>query len=287
MTPFISIYMELKKFEKNALAEYILSRSNSRVVEYAKLADDKNRAACGLFFCEGIKLACEALKHSTVHDLLVSESFVAHTDCVPEWISDASDRGVRITVLSDPAFAKISTERAPQGVIAIVEFLTDKHTSSGFDDWQSGKRIIMLDEIRDPGNLGTIIRSAEALGVDGVVLSRCVDIYNPKTVRAAMGALFRMPIYMNDDGANISREIKQSGRRLIAATLGKNTVTLGEYDVEKSDCIVIGNEGHGVSREVIDECDMCVRIPMAGECESLNASAAAVCIMWEYYRQIK
>lgn len=279
--------MELIFFEKMTHAEYISSRSNSRVVEYAKLSDEKNRAASGLFFCEGIKLAREALRHAMVRDLLVSESFVAHTDCVPEWMSDASDMGVRITVLSEPAFAKISTERSPQGVISIVEYISDRHISDGFDDWQRGKRIIMLDEIRDPGNLGTIIRSAEALGVDGVVLSGCADIYNPKTVRAAMGALFRMPIYTGTDSADISREIKKSGRRLIAATLGRNTVTLGEYDIDKTDCVVIGNEGHGVSPKVIEECDMCVRIPMAGECESLNASAAAVCIMWEYYRQIK
>ena len=278
--------MELKYFMEKTGAEYISSRTNPRVVEYSKLKDDKNRTDMNVFMAEGIKLSREAMIHTDVKELLISESCINKAG-VDEVVELAKKNGVKITVLSDTAFEKISTEKAPQGVIAIVGFITNKHVRGGFADWQSGKRIIMLDEIRDPGNLGTIIRSAEALGVDGVVLSSCADIYNPKTVRAAMGALFRMPIYISESGKETAVRMKKLGRRVIGATLGENTVTLGEYEIEKTDCIVIGNEGHGISDEVVGECDMCVKIPMAGETESLNASAAAVCIMWEYFRQLK
>ena len=278
--------MELKYFMEKTGAEYISSRTNPRVVEYSKLKDDKNRTDMNVFMAEGIKLSREAMINTDVKELLISESCINKAG-VDEVVELAKKNGVKITVLSDTAFEKISTENAPQGVIAIVGYITNKHFRGGFADWQSGKRIIMLDEIRDPGNLGTIIRSAEALGVDGVVLSSCADIYNPKTVRAAMGALFRMPIYISESGKETAVRMKKLGRRVIGATLGENTVTLGEYEIEKTDCIVIGNEGHGISDEVVGECNMCVKIPMAGETESLNASAAAVCIMWEYFRQLK
>jgi TrmH family RNA methyltransferase len=158
------------------------------------------------------------------------------------------------------------------------------HVTENFELWQSDRRIIMLDEIRDPGNLGTIMRTAEAMGYRGIILSRCADIYNPKTIRAAMGGIFRLPLYVTDDGAECAKVMKAAGRRVIAAALGEHTLTLGGYEIAESDCAVIGNEGHGISDGVLSECTACVRIPMQGLAESLNASVAASCIMWEYSR---
>lgn len=278
--------MELKYFLNSYGAGYISSRANPHVTECAKLSSEKARSCSGVFLAEGVKLAREALRYADVEELLLGESFVERLTDDNEFLMLAPKTGTKITVLSDGAFEKVSTERAPQGVIAVVKRLSQIHLSSGLADWQSGKRIIMLDEIRDPGNLGTIIRSAEALGINGVVLSGCADIYNPKTVRGAMGALFRMPVFIAN-GSDAAREIKKCGRRLIGAALGSTTSTLGEYNVIADDCVVIGNEGHGISDAVLSECDFCVKIPMAGECESLNASAAAVCIMWEYLRQLR
>ncbi len=275
--------MDKNTFIKLTGAEYISSRQNPRVVQYSSLKEEKARKAESLFLAEGVKLTREALRHAEVHDVLISESYLEGTPD-EEILSFAKDGKVKFTLLSDAAFEKISTEKAPQGVIAVVNHMRSLHFCTDFAQWQSGRRIIMLDEIRDPGNLGTIIRSAEALGVGGVVLSGCADIYNPKTVRSAMGALFRMPIFAVRDTVDVVRNMRSFGRRVIGATLGENTVTLGEYKTEKSDCIIIGNEGHGISDDVVKSCDMCVKIPMAGETESLNASAAAVCIMWEYFR---
>ena len=265
-------------------AEYISSRHNPRVQLYSSLKDEKNRRTERLFLAEGVKLTREALAYAQCECVLVSESFIGaeRDDSLAQLIGKNQ---TKCLVLSDPAFEKITTERAPQGVIAVVRHLTERHVSHGFDEWSAGKRLIMFDEIRDPGNLGTMIRSAEALGVGGVILAGCADIYNQKTVRAAMGALFRMPIFLSSDAVETVRTLRVAGRRVIGATLGENTVTLGRYETRQDDCVVIGNEGHGISDDVVAECDMCVKIPMAGECESLNASSAAVCIMWEYFRK--
>lgn len=283
MTPFISIYMNNNIFIKKTGAEYISSRQNPRVMLFSSLREQKNREAERLFLAEGVKLSKEACEYAEVAEILVSESYLGGIK-EDDFIFSLSENGTKVTLLSDSAFGKISTEKSPQGVISVVKYIHDKHVFSDFESWQKNKRIIMLDEIRDPGNLGTIIRSAEALGIDGIVLNGCADIYNNKTVRAAMGALYRMPIFISDNAVETVIAMKKSGRRVIGATLGKNTVTLGEYETKKSDCIIIGNEGHGISEEIVAECDLCVKIPMSGLTESLNASAAAVCIMWEYFR---
>ncbi len=280
----------LADYLKEFRAEIISSRSNAKTVRYAKLADKKYRDEYGLFLAEGSKLAFEALQHTEVECVIIAQScaeqgrmrkpgVIAH-----DLAAIAYEKQVPLYVFSDFAFEKISTEQAPQGFIAVVKKPDRIHKTSGFDEWQQGKRLLMLDEIRDPGNLGTILRSAEAMGIEGVILSSCADLYSEKTVRAAMGTLFRMPVYITQSGADCVRNLKNCGRRVISAGLGEHTLTLGQYETDKTDCVVIGNEGHGVAEEILKESTACVRIPMAGETESLNASAAAACILWEYFR---
>ena len=265
-------------------AEYISSHSNVRVVLWGKLNDKKNRDENKLFLAEGIKLAGEALAYADVDKLIVAELTLNSGYVANQIIDTAHSKGVDIIVLADHAFEKISTEKAPQGVIAVTKYLSQAQTDGDFSAWQENKRLIMLDGIRDPGNLGTIIRSAEALGVTGVILHNCADIYNNKTIRAAMGSLFRIPIYVTTDGADIVRAMKSCGRRVLGASLGEHTLVLGKYDIDPRDCPVIGNEGHGISTEILNECDYSLMIPMAGNTESLNAAQAATCILWEYHR---
>ena len=279
--------MDFDLFEKRYGAEYIQSRSNPKVVSFSKLTDKKYRDENKIFMAEGVKLTEEALRFADVESVVVSVSAAEKNPKAEDIASLAKENGVHIILLPDSAFEKISTEKAPQGVIAVVKYLTDKHVSGDFSVWQKDKRLLMLDEIRDPGNLGTIMRSAEALGVQGVVLSGCADIYGNKTVRSAMGTLFRLPLYITSAGGECVDIMKENGRRVLAAALGEHTLTLGEYEPEYSDCPIIGNEGHGISREILDKCTACVRIPMAGSTESLNASAAASCIMWEYFRTFR
>lgn len=277
--------MDRLEFTNLFSAEYISSRTNPKTVMFSKLQSLKARNEERLFLAEGVKLSLEALSYSECEYVIFEESFALRGGISEDVATRANELGVKIILMSDSAFEKVSTEKSPQGVIAVVKYMDRLHIGDCFEEWQEDKRIIMLDEIRDPGNLGTIIRSAEAMGYTGIILAGCADIYNPKTIRAAMGGVFRLPAFVTDNGAECVRIMNNSGRRTLAAALGEHTMTLGEYDISDSDCIVIGNEGHGISSEVLEECTACVKIPMKGLAESLNASTAASFFMWEYSRQ--
>lgn len=275
--------MNLELFKEKYNAEYIKSRSNPKCIYYSKLSEKKHREESKMFLAEGVKLTGEALKYAETKCLIISPSAVAD-EKVRECADAAYNKKVPIILADDSVFEKISTERAPQGVIAVVNFLYQLHVFSHLEVWQKNRRLIMLDEIRDPGNLGTIIRSAEALGVGGIILSGCADIYNSKTVRAAMGSLFRLPLFLADNTLDCVKILKNCGRRVLPAALTDSGMILGKYEISYLDCPIIGNEGHGISKEVIEASGVSIIIPMSGNTESLNASAAAACIMWEYFR---
>ena len=278
--------MKPEEFVFETGAARISSRANPKVTAYAALADKKRREADRLFLAEGVKLVRDALDaRFPVREVLISEDAAGKNADAAALAKEAGRRGVSLTLLSDPAFEKISTEKAPQGIIAVCGI--PQEDEGDFDRWAAGKRLFMLDEIRDPGNLGTILRSAEALGVDGVILSGCADPYQPKATRAAMGTLFRLPLWITDDGAGCVERLKSAGRRVLAAALGGDDLILGEFEPRADDCPVIGNEGHGISPDVLRAADACLRIPMGGGAESLNASAAAACILWEYVRAFR
>ena len=149
----------------------------------------------------------------------------------------------------------------------------------------AGKSVLMLESVRDVGNMGTILRSAKAFGIDALIISSdCADLYNPKTIRAAMGALFTQRVVVVDDIANTVLSLRESGARVFAAALDRNAKKLGSFPLQKGDVILIGNEGHGLSNEAIAACDECVYIPMENGSESLNASIAASVCMWELYK---
>ncbi|MGN1346706.1 MAG: TrmH family RNA methyltransferase [Eubacteriales bacterium] len=280
--------MVLNDFLHSFGAEYITSRANAKVVRFARLSDKKYRDREGMFLADGVKMAGDAVRYARPDSLLIAESAV-RTDAAQTTAEQYRKAGIPIYVLADPAFDKISSEQSPDGIIAALAYMVELHRMrddiSKFDDWQKRRRLLLLDGIRDPGNLGTILRSAEAMGITGVILADCADIYNRKTVRAAMGTLFRMPLYLTDQSVPVIRSMQAAGRRVLAAALGEHTLTLGDFDLFPEDCPVIGNEGHGLSAEVIDACSACVRIPMAGNTESLNAASAAVCFLWEAYRK--
>lgn len=265
-------------------ADYIRSRSNPKCVALSKLTDKKYRDESEMYLAEGVKLTTEAMRYAECDCVVVSSTAAEKNERAAECAKAAKEKNIRLIVCDDAVFEKISTEKAPQGVICAVKYQKKLHTSENFAEWQKNKRIVMLAEVRDPGNLGTIMRTAEALGNDGVVLAGCADIYNSKTVRAAMGTLFRLPVFIAKDAVECAGEMRSLGRRVIAAALDENSLKLGKYDVRESDCVIIGNEGHGLDKTIIDAAGCTVMIPMAGMTESLNASSAASCIMWEYYR---
>ena len=267
--------MEKFVFKDGTEVPYIASRQNARVVGAARLADKKHREGTGKFLCEGVKLTLEAALWGRLSEVYVRES---SADALLETVLKVRESCGEVFVISDSAFEKITTEKAPQGIISVAGSTL---TSS---DGTDGGVILFLDSIRDPGNLGTILRSACALGGVRVVLHSCADLYNPKTVRAAMGAVFKTDVTLSRDGAEYIRKCRLDGRRVLAAALTDDSLKLGEYETDGRDVIVIGNEGHGISPEIMAECSRSLLIPMEEDTESLNASVAASVILWEYAR---
>ena len=269
--------------------ELITSRQNRIVVDAVKLSDKKRRESVGMFRFDGVKLFEEAVKKGVViKKILVSEGKL---DRLSSRIK-ACESGLSETVIytvSDELFNKISEENSPEGLICVAQY-PDKHvkkaTKDDFFDTASDKtkRVVLLESVRDPGNMGTIIRSAAAFGVDALAISSdCADIYNPKTVRGAMGALFKMNVYVFDDIKTAVSSLVDSGRKVYAAALDKTAVRLDEVELSAGDAVIIGNEGHGLSQETIEACTRSLYIPMEEGSESLNAAIAASVIMWNMY----
>lgn len=266
-------------------ALWIASRANPRIVALAKLSQPKYRREEKLFLAEGVKLSREAAGLPEVRYILIS-SDDGYADASVLDIAAARPSGCEVLILPAAAFSKVSTESAPQGVITVLQNMERLHRP-----WEPASlkaapdsRLLAVDGVQDPGNLGTIIRTARAFGYRRLYLGGCADIYHPRTVRASMGALFRTEIVLCPDLPAALTALRSSGRRILAAALSQNALQLGEAMLDVRDCIVIGNEGHGVSPEVCAASDALIRIPMEEGCESLNAAGAAAVLMWEYYR---
>ena len=270
--------------------EVITSRQNRIVVDAVKLGEKKARESAGLFRFDGVKLLEEALlKGVAIKRILLCQS---KAEAILQRLGGYEDKleGAALSVLEDSVFSKVSEENAPEGVICIAEFpkhhvrRADKNELSRTAKDKS-KRVLLLESVRDPGNMGTIMRSAAAFGVDTMVISRdCADVYNPKTVRGAMGALFKMNIFAFDDIKEAIECLRENGRKVYAAALDKSAVRLDEVSFDKGDAVIIGNEGHGLTAETVGACDKSLYIPMEEGSESLNAAIAASVIMWNMYK---
>ena len=256
--------------------EYITSRQNEKVKDFARLSMSKYREEKHLFLAEGVKLAAEACSAGAVSALLVADS-ARERDEIKSLLDKCGDDVIQY-ILADHVFEKVTTESAPQGVIAVVRYPEGYGTESCDLD---GRRVVALDGIRDPGNLGTIIRSAAALGYDDVILGDSADPFGTKAVRASMGALFKVRLVKCGNLAEYLKKLSAS-RRVIGAALRDDSEDFTSIELLDSDIPVIGNEGHGISKDVASSCSMFVKIPMSEGSESLNASVAASVIMWEY-----
>jgi TrmH family RNA methyltransferase len=183
-------------------------------------------------------------------------------------------------------FEQLSDEKSPEGVICVAEYLENKHrevSSEGLSA-DSDSKILLLESLRDPQNVGAVIRVAAAFGVDKIIMSRdCADIYSPKTLRAAMGTVFDVRIDRVDDLPLAVEKLRGYGRRVFAAALDRDSVKLGELEMKSGDCVVIGNEGHGLTNETVSACNGTVFIPMSDGVESLNAATAAAVLVWEFF----
>ena len=267
--------------------DVITSRNNPTVKWAASLKEKKGRAESGSFMIEGEKLTYEAFeKKLPITHVLVREDKAPLICEKLRLLESESSAKTTVLTLSAEAFDKISTENAPQGVISILkrlDFFCQKDIiyKEEFSFDALGKTV-MLCSVRDPGNLGAVIRSSVAFGVEHIVLSSdCADVYNPKTVRGAMGSLFRVGITVVGNAEEAVKAMRDSGRRVFAAELSENARSVKETDLLPSDVFVIGNEGHGIPADVSRAATGSVYIPISENTESLNASVAAAIFMWE------
>ena len=269
-------------------SEIITSRNNQFVKWASSLADKKNRKESGYFIAEGVKLTKEAFEAGLPIDyLIVSESKKnIRLDFLSEFENDQRYEKCRIVTVSESVFEKISTEKAPQGVISVIkhlDFFRDMDIIYKEEFFLKPKeKAIFLFSLRDPSNLGAVIRSSVAFGIDHIILSDdCADIYNPKTIRSAMGSLFRVNVTTVKDVPAFITAAQANSRRVFAAELTDRAVSLSDIDLLGTDIVIIGNEGHGIDAQVSKLCDNSVYIPISKKTESLNASVAAAIFMWE------
>lgn len=266
--------------------ETITARKNPTVMLAASLSEKKYRDKHGLFLAEGIKLCEEAVAAGApiVHVLLSEEYAAKNLARIERLFLDPLYEDTRLSVLSASCFEKITTEKSPEGIILLIKHLDISKYCIKIDVDYSASigSAIFLSAIRDPGNLGTVLRSALAFGAETVILSGdCADLYHPRTVRAAMGAVFRIPtIRVADPTASVDALVA-SGRRVFAAELRERAVPVFSVELCSSDVFLIGNEGHGIPEALSARCTASVYLPIAENSESLNAAVAATVFLWE------
>ena len=257
--------------------EKITSRSNSLIKHIKKLFTSRRaRTENAQFALEGARLCFDALNSDCqpLVLLLTEAAYEKYEDKCRALVPSFQNA----YFISEDISAYLGDTKTPQGVFAICS-----QRKKDFSP-QKGKKYIALDQIQDPSNLGAVIRSAEALGIDGALLCGCCDIYNPKVLRASMGGVLRFPVMICSDLAAEITGLKSDGFSTSAAVPDSNATDIKTVGFSGSDVCVIGNEGNGVSNAVKNACDQLVTINMLGRAESLNASAAAAIVMWEMLR---
>lgn len=259
--------------------EYISSRDNPQVKEYLKLScNKKSRKESGRFVLEGARLCAEILKERPE---LLEKVFI--TDGCKERYGDIcslfeNDVPEKIRIISDSVGKALASTEGTQGIFAVCRVLDKISLSSKINN---GGKYIALHHIQDPGNLGTIIRTADALGIDAVILCGCCDLYNPKTIRSTMGSLFRLPIIEEASEDKIFEALENAEVDSYAAALAFDSLPLNSCDFSGGGTVWIGNEGNGLTDDVISGCKAKLIIPMKGTIDSFNAAMAACIIMWE------
>ena len=258
----------------------ITSKDNSTVKHIAKLMKSSSyRKEYNQFVIEGVRLCIDALESDMpITTVVFSESALKK-------YKSQSDKLVEVCestfVFSDKLFSQISDTKSPQGILCVCS-----ENSRNFNIQQDSV-YIALERIQDPSNMGTILRTAEALGVKGVVITEdCCDVFSPKVIRGTMGAVFRLPIKVCGNIADMVEIFNSQNITTIAAVVDKNAVDVTNINpAEKKNCaIFIGNEGNGLEQTTIEKCRIKATIPMLGRAESLNASVASAIMMWEMLR---
>lgn len=257
--------------------KYITSAQNASIKLAKELLKKKSvRKKQGLFVVEGIRAVKEIPEPITIQTLLVSET-------VEEQVYEQV-RAREILVMPESLFQTLSETTTPQGLMAIVKKVDISLEQLGM---QEGP-YLLLENLQDPGNLGTIIRTAHAFNFKGILMTKgCVDLYSPKVVRSTMSSLFYMPIVIEEEIETYMNYLKTKGKKIYTTALTEKAQWIYDMTFEKDMVLVIGNEGNGVSDYCLEHTDYTMMIPMPGGAESLNASVATAVCMYEVIRQQK
>ena len=244
------------------MEQLITSRKNPLLQLVRKLLSSrKERETTGLFVADGVKLLQEAVRYGQLDTVILSEN-----------VQVSLPKSVRTVRVPEDVMADISPMEAPQGALFLCRMPQE-------ESFVAQRGMLLLDGIQDPGNLGTILRTADALDIPVALLEGCADLYNHKTVRSSMGAVFRMPIWRTT-WQEAKTALDKAGIPVAVTALTDTAQDLRQKDLKMA-AVVIGSEGSGVRREILDQAQEALIIPMNPRCESLNAAVAAAIVMWQ------
>lgn len=259
------------------MQEIISSRDNPQIKRYTGLtARKKERDAEACFASEGLRLCLDAVGSGVALRILLLTEEAAGRYPETKKLVEAADR---VFWLDGGLAGRISDTKTPQGVFAVMEKLDNRKSAVTI---KSGGCYLLLHSVQDPGNVGAILRTADALGMDGVCLSPgCADPYSPKVLRGSMGGVFRIPFVDGADIASMADRMRKEGVPVYAAALEAGALEAGSADFSAGGAVLIGNEGNGLPRELTGACTDRIMIPMREGANSLNAAVAAGILMWE------
>ena len=264
------------------MTELITSKDNQLIKLVARLLSSKSfRKEQGLFVLEGARLCADAAASG------ISAQYCFYTaqamEKYPNQVQASIQCAQKVHEVTGQVFQKICDTKTPQGISLVCPMLDKRFF---LDKIKSTGRYLLLAGLQDPGNLGTILRTADAFSMDGVILTPdCPDLYSPKVIRSTMGGFFRQPVFLAEDALSCIRALRQAGQRVYASVLDERAQGLARTDFSSGCTVVIGNEGSGLSPEVVEASTGSVYIEMQGRAESLNAAVAASIFMWEMQRQ--
>ncbi len=252
----------------------IITSRDNKIFKLAKLLKtQKGRAEKSLFMIEGFRIVKDALGKGIKAECVIVKDGTEidfKTDCP-------------VYSFAPKLFSEISETVTPQGVIALCSM---KRKSLSDILKEEKNCVIMCETLQDPGNIGTVIRTAHAADLGGVVLTKgCCDLYNPKIVRATMSAMFSIPVVQGEESGAVIEYFRKSGYKIVAGALTESAVDFYSADLSGKVLIIIGNEGNGVEESTLSLCDSVLKIPMRSDAESLNAAVAGSVMIYEHFRQ--
>ncbi len=260
---------------------YIESSQNNTIKEIKALHMKKNRDSRGLYFVEGIRFVGDAVENGQEFVKVIISNKLQELNGGAKIIEQVTAVCPEVFLVPEKLFNELSDTQSPQGILAVL-----KKRDFDIDEViKECRSIVILDGLQDPGNVGTIIRTADSAGISAVFMTKgCVDLYSPKVLRSTMGSVFHMPIFEGLNIIELIDRLKLEDYRVIASHLdGKNNYY--DEDMTGRSAIIVGNEANGISGETAEKADRLVKIPMPGKAESLNASVAAAIMIYEIVRQ--